>query len=127
MRPTPLAPPDSGQLCYRQPGEPRDERPTLMIRRVWDSVEEEAAYLSAAHNNPRVVDVEADEIESPMAYIKRLAEIVQRGPLPKVAKPFPRKPWTNREYSGPRPVVEGGLSFEDRLDVIYEREPGQEG
>lgn len=130
MRPTSVAvPPDTGKKCYREPGEPRDERPTPKIPEFWTGgPEEAAAYLSAVRENPRIADPEANTIESPLAYIQRLAEIVQGGPLGKAAKRFPPKPRLNREYTGPRePVQEHGLSFEDRTDEIYERQPGEEG
>jgi len=125
MRPSTLTPPDSGKKCYREPGErrePDDDRPTLLIPRFWDSPEQESAYLSAVRNNPRKPG------EGPLGYVARLAAIVQQGPLGKPAKPFPPASRLNREYSGPRPTVtEGGLSFEDRTDAIYERQPGEDG
>ena len=118
----PFAPPDTGRKFYREPGEPKDERPTLLIRRFWESPEEEAAYLSAVRDNARKPG------EGAFAYIVRLAGIVQQGPLARPAKAFPPPPRLNREYSGPRPTVtEGGLSFEDRTDAIYDTEGGREG
>lgn len=119
---------DTGRMAFRQPGEPADERRALYLRPFWRSVEEKSAYLEAVRNNPRECDPDADTIETPMAYIQRLAAIVAQGPLAKVAKTFPSGPRLNREYAGPRPQTnEGGLSFEDGLDVSYERQPGEEG
>jgi len=93
-----------------------------LIRRFWESPEEEAAYLSAVRDNARKPG------EGAFAYIVRLAGIVQQGPLARPAKAFPPPPRLNREYSGPRPTVtEGGLSFEDRTDAIYDTEGGREG
>lgn len=128
MRPTSkLTPPDSGRKCYREPGEPRDERPTLLIRPFWRSEEEAAAYLSAVRNHEREVDLEADTIESSMAYIARIAGIVAQGPLGPPARRFPPAHRMNREYLGPRPTItEGNLTFEDRTDAIYDRQPGED-
>lgn len=114
-------------MCFRWPGEPRDERPMIDVRDVWASFEEEAAYMRAVRENPRVVDLEAGTIENSKAYIVRLAEIVAQGPLV-VAKRFPPKHRIPKEYTGPRPqVTEGNLTFEDRTDAIYERQPGEDG
>jgi hypothetical protein len=127
MRPS-VAQEDTGRMCFRLPGEPRDERPSLRIEEFWDSAEEGSAYLSAVRNNPRIADLEAETVESPLAYIQRIAEIVAKQNLPKPAKRIPPRHRPNREYTGPRePIQENGLSFEDRTDAIYERQPGEEG
>lgn len=129
MKPTStLTPPDFGRKCYREAGEPPDERPMLRIRPFWRSEEEASAYLTAARNTLRIVDVEADTIENAVHYIGRIAKAAEGTYLAPPAKSFPRGAWLNREYTGPRPTVtEGNLTFEDRTDAIYERSPGEEG
>ncbi len=131
MRPvSTLTAPDFGRLCYREQGEPRDGRYALWLRPFWASDEERQAYESAARDNPRVVDVQADEIESSTAYIRRIAQIAGEAILAAPLKPFPPARRMQHTYTGPRPpvVTEGNLSFEDRTDRIYsEREPGEEG
>ena len=127
MRPSTTAQ-DSGRMCFRWPGEPRDERPVLRIEEFWGSAEEEGAYTAAARDNPRICDPEAGTIESPLALIQRLAEIAAKHPLVKPGRRFPRKPRLAHEYTGPRPpITEGNLTFEDRTDAIYERQPGEDG
>lgn len=120
---------DSGRMCFRLPGEPRDERPLLKIEEFWTGPpEEEGAYTAAVRENPRVVDLEAGTIESPLAYIQRLAEIAAKHPLVKPGRRFPRRPKLAHEYTGPRePIREGNLTFEDRTDAIYDTEGGREG
>jgi hypothetical protein len=122
MRPTPsnAVPPSEPRLCYRQPGEPWDERPALFIRPFWRDEQEALAYLQAVKDNPREVDVEGDSIESSMHYIVRLAGIVQRGPLGPAVRRFP----TRREEKA-RPVKQEP-PYEERLAAIF-REPGEEG
>lgn len=129
MKPTSnLTPPDSGRKCYRESGEPPDERPTLRLRPFWRSEEEASAYLTAARNTLRVVDAEAGTIENAVRYIGRIAKAAEGTYLAPPAKAFPRGPWLNREYTGPRePIREGNLTFEDRTDAIYERQPGEDG
>ena len=128
MKPSPFAAPDSGRLFWREPGEPRDERPTLLIRPFWRDEQEAAAYLIAVRNNPRTVDLERDEIESVMAYLGRIASIVAKTYVPRPGPAWPRASRPHREYTGPRePITEGNLTFEDRTDAIYERQPGEEG
>jgi len=115
-------------MCFRLPGEPRDERPLLKIEEFWNSPQEEGAYTAAARENPPIVDVEAGTIESPLACIQRIAEIAARHPLVKPGRRFPRRPKLAHEYTGPRePIKENGLSFEDRTDAIYDSEGGREG
>jgi hypothetical protein len=101
----------------------------IAVRDIFqDSPEEEGAYTRAVRENPRIVDLEAEAVESPLAYIQRIAEIVAQHPLPKPSKRIPPRPRLNREYAGPRePIQENGLTFEDRTDAIYERQPGEEG
>lgn len=120
--PSPWTPPEQRRKYWREPGEPVDGRPLIWRRPFWASPEEESAYLSAVRNNPRRED------EGAFAYIVRIAETVQRGPLPPAVKAMPEPERLKRDYTGPRPTVtEGGLSFEDRLDAIYsEREPGSD-
>lgn len=120
---------DTGRMFFRLPEEPRDERPVLIIADFWNSAEEEGAYTKAVRENQQIVDLEAGTIESPLSYIQRLAEIAAKHPLVKPGRRFPRKPKLAHEYTGPRePIVENGLSFEDRTDAIYsERQPGEEG
>lgn len=123
-----LTPPDLGRMCFRWPGEPPDGRYALLIRRFWGSDDEEHAYEAAVHDHPREVDVQADEIESTTAYIQRIAQIASASILAAPAKSFPRPHRMNQTYTGPRPEVkQDGLTFEDRLDEIYERQPGEEG
>lgn len=124
----PLGPPDTGQKCYREPGEPVDDRPLIRRRPFWSSPEEEAAYLTAVRNNPREVDPEADTIESVMHWLGRVAAAAEgKFPAPP-AKRFPPRHRMPKEYTGPRPpITEGNLTFEDRTDAIYERQPGEEG
>ena len=122
MKPT-YEQPGTGRMFWREPGEARDERPTLLIRAFWRDEQEAAAYLSAVRNNPRVVDVEADEIESSTAYMQRIATIASGLYVAPPVKRWPRASLPHREYTGPRePVTEGNLTFED-----YAREPGMEG
>lgn len=125
MRPSTLVP-DLGQKCYREPGEPRDGRPLLKIPQFWDSAEEAEAYLTAVREHPRIVDLEAGTVESSLTYIARIASIVAERRLANPAKRIPPKPRLNREYDGPRLTTEGNLSFEDRTDAIYERQPGED-
>lgn len=130
MRPTSVVtPPDTGRMCFRYPGEPVDERPLIKIRDIWDECpEQQPIYEAAVRDNPRIVDIEARTIESPLAYIQRIAEIVASKPLPPPSKRIPPRHRMNREYTGPRESVkQDGLSFEDRTDLIYTREPGEEG
>lgn len=130
MRPasSTLTPPDFGRKCFREPGEPRDGRFALLIRPFWASDSERDAYESAVHDHPREVDVAADEIESDTAYIQRIARIAASSILAAPAKSFPPAHRMNQQYTGPRePVKQDGLTFEDRLDEIYERQPGEEG
>lgn len=131
MRPSTPSDPSVFKNCWREPGERPDGRLTLLIRPFWANAEEEAAYMKAVRENPRIVDVEADEIESSTAYIARIAAIVAAGPLAKPAKRIPPKHRMNPEYTGPRTVTEGGLTFEapyeERLQQIFtEREPGSD-
>lgn len=117
---------DTGRMCFRLPGEPRDERPLLKIEDFWNSAEEEGAYTAAARENPRIYD--QGTVEGPLAYIQRLAEIAAKHPLVKPGRRFPRRPKLAHEYIGARePIQEHGLTFEDRTDAIYERSPGEEG
>lgn len=130
MRPaSSLTPPDLGRMCYRLPGEPPDGRYALLIRPFWASDEEQEAYERAARDNPRWVDVGADQIESDIAYIGRIASIAKAAILASPVRSMPSVRPLRQTYTGPRPIVkQGGLSFEDRLDEIYrEREPGEEG
>jgi len=132
MRPSTATDPSIFRNCWREPYERPDGRPLLLIREFWTAAEQEA-YEAAAHEHPRIVDPEADTIESPMAYIARLAGIVAKGPLIRPAKRFPPKHRMNPEYPGPRLTNEGGLAFEEpyeqRLETIFspERTPGEEG
>jgi hypothetical protein len=125
MRPGTIAPPDSGEKCYREPGEPKDERPSLRIREFWQSAEEASAYLTAVRNHPREVDVERDQIESSMAYIRRIAGIVARGPLGAAVQ---RMPSRRQEHAHP-PKQTPEAPYEQRLATIFapERSPGEEG
>lgn len=128
MRPTPYAQPDTGRMYWREPGEPVDERPMILRRPFWTSVEQEAAYLSAVRNNPRVVDLERDEIESAMAYLGRISTIAEGTYVRRPGRTWPKASRPHREYTGPRePITEGNLTFEDRTDAIYERVPGEDG
>jgi hypothetical protein len=128
MRPSTFAQPDTGRMYWREPGEPVDERPLIRRRPFWGSVEEEAAYLIAVRNNPRIVDIEADTIESAMSYMGRISEIAEGSYVRSPVKRWPAASRPHREYTGPRePVTEGNLTFEDRTDAIYDRQPGEEG
>jgi hypothetical protein len=123
-----ITPPDSGRKFYREPDERPDGRPVIRREQFWASAEEEGAYTAAVRNNPREVDLEAGTIESPLAYIQRLAQLAAKHPLVKPGRRFPKRPKLAHEYTGPRePVTENGLTFEDRTDAIYERSPGEEG
>lgn len=94
-------PADTGQKGYRLPGEPKDARPLIWMRPFWKTPEEKAAYTDAVRENPRECDPVAGTIESPMAYIQRLAAIVAGKPLPEPVRPMP--------------TTTQGLTFEDRV------------
>lgn len=128
MRPAGLdGPKDTGRMGFRRPDEPKDERPVLWIRPFWKSPEEKAAYLEAVRNHPREYDTAKRTMESPYAYIPRLAALAEKALLAPAAKAFPSERPLSQEYRGPRPETsEKGLSFEDRTDLIYERQPGED-
>lgn len=121
-----IEPPDSGHKCWREPDELRDGTPRyqLQIRPFWQSAEEAAAYLTAVRNHPREVDVAADQIESNMNYIVRIAGIVAQGPL---GPPVQRMP--SRWHQPARPIEQTPEPpYEERLDALFTpREPGEEG
>lgn len=127
VRPSTTAP-DLGRKCYREDHEPSDGRPALKREQFWADGAEQEVYEAVAHENPRLVDLEVGTIESPLAYIQRLAEIAAKNPLVKPGRRFPPRRRLAQEYTGPRePITEGNLTFEDRTDATYERSPGEEG
>ena len=114
---------DTGRKCYREPGElrqgPEDNRPRIDYREFWRSPQEASAYLSAVRDHPRVVDVERDEIESPLAYIQRIAAIVEARLAPVRTVPPPNKAL---------PVQTPEPPYEERLEALFTpRQPGEEG
>lgn len=115
--PSTATPDFTGKKCYRLPGEPWDERPCLLIRNPWESEEERVAYTMAVRNNPKGAN------EGAFAYVVRIAEIVQRGPLGPAVKRMPSR------WNEPARPVQGPTepSYEERLAAIFEpREPGSD-
>ncbi len=70
-RETPGAAPDTGRMGFRWPGEPMDDRPTILQDwPQWRDSTEEATYEAAVHGNPKRPD------ETPLAYMRRISAIV---------------------------------------------------
>jgi hypothetical protein len=120
VRPDELQPKrDSGRKGYREPHEPRDERPVLSCNPFWESMEEQETYEAIARFNRRKPS------EFPSAYIERIASLAAgklagsaKVNLGGIGRPMPHDP-TPSETS--RRIAE----LEEQRYVI--REPGEEG
>jgi hypothetical protein len=100
---------DTGRKGYREPHEPRDERPLLSCQPFWESAEEQDAYELAVRQNPRGKT-------PPGEYIRRIAQIVEERVLAK---------WPG---VGTMPHAPGRKATERRIAFLEEqREPGEDG
>ena len=83
---------DDGPKGYRTEDEPIDDRPLLLYPQFWESSVEERIYCAAVGGNPRGHD------EGPLAYVRRLSEIVTGDPSSPLLKRMPRRGRSQREW-----------------------------
>lgn len=86
----PEQPRDTGRKGYREPEEVPDGRPTISYRPFWTDLSEQLTYEHAVETHPKRPD------ESPMAYIQRIAAIVE-GRLAAV-KAVPKASMTRKQF-----------------------------
>jgi hypothetical protein len=99
MKPPRDDPEQTGRMGFLEPDEPPDGvRKTIVRNSIYRDLTEQMTYENAVEANPRGRD------ESPLSYIRRIAELVAEKRLPAPLKPMP----------------EARLPYKDQDDVLQE-------